>query len=192
MRDGIYKNLPLSQSWRAALKSCCLDAERGDIAREKVERAFGLDLKSETRPQFMKTFRDKTEQTESLLPGFSVFSSELTSRDVGGHNSPLENGIIAHARRYENEGVRGGELERKAFMSASKDHMECRRRLIEQTILTERSDSDAKATVIAAQNACNTTDIKGMVDKVLARSPLDLPPARRPIEIDEDLSRINP
>jgi hypothetical protein len=43
------------------LKSCTLDAERGDVAREKLERAIGLELR-EITVQFMEAFRDRAEE----------------------------------------------------------------------------------------------------------------------------------
>ena len=83
MRDGIYKNLPLSKPCRAFLKSCTLDAERGEIAREKCERAAGLELR-EIRPQFMAALREKAEEAGSLLPGIKAFDAEITTGDLGG------------------------------------------------------------------------------------------------------------
>ena len=191
MRDGIYKNLPLSRPWRAFLKSCMLDAERGEIAREKCERAAGGELR-QIRPQFVAAFREKAEVAESLLPGFKAFGVEVTSRYLGGQNSPLENQILAHARRLESAGLKGAELERAAYADALQEIMNAWLRLIEQTILTSGSDSDSKATIGAARNAIKSAKITPIVDAFLAGRSLDLPPARRPIDLDEDLSRFNP
>jgi hypothetical protein len=191
MRDGIYKNLPLSPEWRAVLKSCLLDAERGTIAQEKVERAIGRELQREIQPQFLKAFREKTKLTETLLQGFLVFGVEV-GRDLAGQNSPLKNGIIAQARRLEAAGLKGVELEREAVMSAVNEYKEPRKRLIEQTILTSASDQDAKATKRAVQDAFKAAKIEPIVEALLAGYSPDLPPARRPIDLDEDLSRINP
>ena len=101
MRDGIYKNPALSMPWRALLESCTLDAERGEIAREKSERAAGLQLR-EIRPQFMAALREKAEEAGSLLPGIKAFDAEVTTSDLGRQNSPLENRMLS-ARRTSRE-----------------------------------------------------------------------------------------
>ena len=87
MRDGIYKNLPLSKPWRALLRSCTLDAARGEVAREKCERAAGLELR-EIRPQFMAAFREKAEDAGSFLPGFNAFGPEVATGGLGGQKLP--------------------------------------------------------------------------------------------------------
>jgi|ERR1700691_2524872 len=191
MRDGIYKNLPLSAPWRAFLKSCTLDAERGEVAREKCERATGLELR-EIRSQFQSAFRDRAERTESLLPGFSEFGVEVTSRDLGGQNTPLENLILVRARRLESEGLKGVVLEREAYAGALKEMRHAQLRQIEQTVLTSGSDSESRATIDAARNAVNSAEIMPIVDSFLAGRSLNLPPAQRPIDLDEDLARLSP
>jgi hypothetical protein len=75
-----------------------LEAERGEVAREKCERAAGLELR-EIRPQFMAAFREKAEDAGSLLPGFNAFGPEVASGDLGGQNSPIENRMLSHAGR---------------------------------------------------------------------------------------------
>jgi hypothetical protein len=191
MRDGIYKNPALSMPWRALLKSCMLDAERGEIAREKCERAAGLELR-EIRPQFMAAFREKAETAGSLLPGFKAFDADVTTSDLGGQNLPLENRMLAHARRLESAGLKGAELVAASCADALQETMSAHERLIEQTILASGSDSDSKATIDAARRAVDSAKIMPIVDSFLAGRSLNLPPARRPIDLDEDLSRLNP
>ena len=190
MRDGIYKNLPLSKPWRAFLKSCTLDAERGEIAREKCKRAICMDLR-QIHPQFRAAFRKRAELTESLLPSFEVFVVEVTSSDLGGQNSPLTNQILVQARALERAGRKGKELERAAYAGALEQTMNAHQRAIEQAILTSGSDSDSKATIGAARDAIESAKIVLIVDAFRADS-LELPPARRQVGLDEDLSRVNP
>jgi hypothetical protein len=190
MRDGIYKNLPLPKPWKAFLKSCTLDAERGEIAREKCERAVFLELR-DVPPKFREAFREKIKATESLLPGFKVFGSEVTSSETGGENSPLTNRVLAHARRLESRGLKGQELEGTAYAVALEDGLAAAQRLIEQTILTSGSDSESKATLTAVREAIKSVKTAPIVDAFLAGGSLNLPPARRPIDLDEDLSRVN-
>jgi hypothetical protein len=192
MRDGLYRNLPLSIRWRAALKSMILDAERGTIAREKVERATAQDLQREIQPRFKKAFREKTQCTDSWLCGFNVFDVGLTSRDLGGDNSPLENELLVQASHLEAEGLKGEELERQAYISATREHMLRRRRQIEQTILTEGCVEEARAAVSAAQAAFQEAVIEPIIEAFRADQPLELPAAQRPIDLDEDLSRSTP
>jgi hypothetical protein len=191
MRDGIYKNLPLARPYQAFLKSCTLDAERGEIAREKCERAVGAELR-EIRTQFKVAFRERAEVAGSLLEGFKTFGDEVTNRDLGGQNSPLENLILAHARRLETAGLKGAELESASYADALQEMMRAHLRQIEQTVLTSGSDSDSKATIEAARNAVNSAKIVPIVDSFLVGRSLNLPPARRRIDLDEDLSRSNP
>ena len=186
MRDGIYKNLPLSKPCRAFWRSCTLDAERGDIAREKFERAASAELRA-IQPQFKSAFRERTELSESLLPMVRVFDN-LTARNLGGQNLPLENEIVAQARHLEELGLKGAELERQAYARGLQETMNAQHRLVEQTILTG-ADSDSKATIRAARNAKQSAKIMPIVDAFVAGRSVDLPPARRPVDLNEDLSR---
>jgi hypothetical protein len=188
MRDGIYKNLPLSKPCRAFWKSCTLDAERGDIAREKFERAASAELRA-IQPQFRSAFRERTELSESLLPLVKVFDGDVTSRDLGGQNLPLENEIVAQARHLEELGLKGAELERQAYARGLRETMNAQQRLVEQTILSTGSDSDSKATIGAARNANGSAKIMPIIDAFVAGRSVDLPPARRPVDLNEDLSR---
>lgn len=188
MRDGLYKNLPLPRPWQAALRSCTLDAERGTIAREKVERAIGQDLQREVQAPFMRAFREEADRAESLLPGFSAFG-EVTSRDLGGQNTPLQNEIIAQARHLEGAGLKGAGLATAAVLSAVTERKQRCGRQMEQTALTSGSDSDAKATISAVRNAISGAKIAPLVEAFIAGCPLDLPPARHPIDLDEEISR---
>jgi hypothetical protein len=188
MRDGIYKNLPLSKPCRAFWKSCTLDAERGDIAREKFERAACAELRA-IQPQFRSAFRERTELSESLLPMVRVFNGDVTGQDLGGQNLPLENEIVAQARHLEELGLKGVELERQAYARGLQETMNAQHRLVEQAILNTGSDSDSKATIGAARNARGSAKIMPIVDAFVAGCSVDLPPARRPIDLNEDLSR---
>jgi hypothetical protein len=190
MRDGIYKNLALSAPVRAILKSCTLDAERGQIAQEKCERAAGIELRN-IEPLFRKSFREKCDSTELLLPGFSAFPVDVTSTDLGGQNSPLANQILAQARHLERAGLKGADLERSAYAGAIGECMDAHRRSIEQTILAERPDAESKATIAAARNAFESTPSMHIVDELLAGA-LHLPPAQRRVNLDEDISRTTP
>jgi hypothetical protein len=70
--------------------------------------------------------------------------------------------------------------------------MSAQERLIEQTALTSGSDSDTKATLRAVRDAFGSARIMPIVDSFLAGRSLNLPPARRPIDLDEDLARLAP
>jgi hypothetical protein len=188
MRDGIYKNLPLSKPCRAFWKSCTLDAERGEIAREKFERAASAELRA-IQPQFRSAFRERIELTESLLPMVRVFDGNVTSRDLRGQNLPLENEIVAAARHLEESGLKGPELERQAYARGLREIMNAQHRLVEQTILNTGSDADSKATIGAARNAKGSAKIMPIIDGFVEGRSVDLPPARRPVDLNEDLSR---
>jgi hypothetical protein len=143
----------------------------------------------------MKAFREKTKLTETLLPGFPVFGVDVTGRDLAAQNSPLRNDIIVQARRLEASGLKGVELEREAVVSAVEEYMERQKRQIEQTILTSQTsaaDQEANATMRAVQDVFKTAKIAPIVEALLAGDLPELPPARRPIDLDEDLSGVNP
>jgi hypothetical protein len=165
--------------------------ERGEITRQKCERAAGLELR-EIRPQFMAAFREKAEDAGSLLPGFKAFGADVTNSELGGQNSPLENRMLGHARRHESAGLKGAELIEASCADALQETMDAQERLIEQTILASGSDSDTKATLVAVRDAFRSVSITPIADSFVAGRSLDLPPARRPIDLDEDLSRLNP
>jgi len=76
MRDGIYKNPSLSKPCQALLKSCILDAERGEIARQKCERLAGQCMQDEIQPHFIIAVRGLAEDSRSLLPGFWAINDQ--------------------------------------------------------------------------------------------------------------------
>jgi hypothetical protein len=128
-----------------------------------------------------------------LNPCFQVsrrFDAEVTATGLGGQNSPLENRMLAHAQRLESAGVKGCELVAEACAAALQETMSANKRLIEQTILASGSDSDSRATVMAVRNAVDSVAIRAIVESFLSGS-LHRPPAHRPINLDEDLSRLN-
>src|ERR1022692_1439104 len=137
--------------------------KRGEITREKGERAAGLELR-EIRPQFMAAFREKAETAGSLLPGFKAFDADVTTSDLGGQNSPLENRMLAHARRLESAGLKGAELIEASCAAALQETLGANQRLIEQTVLAAGSDSDAKATLGAVRDAFSSVSIVPFVD----------------------------
>jgi len=100
--------------------------------------------------------------------------------------------MLAHAERHESAGLRCAELVRASLADALQETMSAQERLIEQTTLTSGSDSDTKATLRAVRDAFSSARIMPIVDSFLAGHSLNLPPARRPINLDEDLSRLNP
>ena len=137
----------------------------------------------------MKAVREKAEQ--SLLPGFKAFGDDVTGTDLGGQNAPLANQILAHARRAESSGLKGAELVKASCAGALQETMNAQLRLMEQTILASGSNPESKATVRAARRAFGDARIVPITDSFLADRSLNLPPARRPIDLDEDLSRSN-
>jgi hypothetical protein len=60
---------------------------------------------------------------------------------------------------------------------------------MEQTILASESGPDAKATINAVRNATGGAKIGPLVEAFVAGCPLELPPARHPIDLDEEISR---
>jgi hypothetical protein len=190
MRDGIYKNPSLSKPCQALLKSCTQDAERGEIARQKCDLMIGQYMQDEIAPHFITAIRGLAEDARSLLPGFRAITDQVTSRDLGGNNSPLENEILARARRCEREGLKGADLLREACVAAAREYLSRQGRVISQTIFIREGDPRANATIDAVWDAINSARIEPLVEAILSGRPLELAPARRPIDPDEDISRV--
>ena len=101
----------------------------------------------------------------------------------------MENEILAHARRCEREGLKGADLLRVAIVAAVREYLRCQGRVISQTIFVRGGDPRANAIIDAVRDAINSARIEPLVEAILSGRPLELAPARRPIDPDEDISR---
>jgi hypothetical protein len=190
MRDGIYKSLPLGRGWKSLLRSCEREKERGETACVRARRAIIAELCIEVSPTFIHEIRVRARQSESLLAGFKAFDPDLTCRDLGGNNSPFENDVLASAKRMEAKGIRGMAIVDHA-LKESLDRLKDRRVLqIEQHCLYE-GGVEARPMIQAVREAVSQADTSAIVTDMTQGKRLKLPRVKRPIELEEDLTKVN-
>lgn len=185
MRDGLHKDLPLGRAWQGFVKACEREAERGEPARTRATHALLADFRQEVSPTFVRQLVQGADESASLLPTFKAFGPTATSRKLAGANSPLENEILANARRLEEEGLRGPSLAQQACEQALRSRSECRVRQIEQHCRAEQAARVGRA----ARDAIASVNLTTIVEPLLQDSVPPSAPKKRPIELDEDLSR---
>jgi hypothetical protein len=186
MRDGLHKDLPLGRAWQGVLKACEREAERAETAREQATNALARDVKREVSKTFVRQLVQTADDGASLLPSFNAFGEKTTSREMQGSNSPLENDIVANAKRLESDGLRGRPLARRAVEEALKERGESRGRQIEQTCHT--AGEDAGAISRAARDAIRGVDLSTIVEPLLRNEPTRCSAKRRHVDVDEDLT----
>jgi hypothetical protein len=187
MRDGLHKDLPLGRAWQGVVKACEREAERGETARTRATHALVSDVKKEVSEGFIRQFVQTADDGASLLPSFNAFAPETTSRQLQGSNSPLENDIVANAKRLEGSGLRGRPLAQRAVEEALKDRGASRARQIEQTC--HSAGEGAGAIARAATDAIKSVDLSTIVGPLLKNEPLRAAPKRRHVDPDEDLTK---
>ena len=72
MRDGIYRDLPLSKEWRKALKSCMNAADRRVLAAELVEHALWSDFDRESLRLVIASISRETASYQGELLGLDI------------------------------------------------------------------------------------------------------------------------
>lgn len=188
MRDGIYKTLSLGRGWKSFLKSCERAKERGATAIAKAQAVIARDFYLEVSGAFVHGLLHIVH-AENLLPGFRAIDPDLTSRDLGGNNSPLENAVLASAKRLESRGVRGRALVDRAFGESLEEHKRSRMNQIEQHYLKE-AGSSARPAIEAARMALANVDSSNFVPSRLERKSQRLVSTKRDIDPDENLESV--
>jgi hypothetical protein len=189
VRDGIYKNLALGRGWKSFLKSCERAKERGDTARTKAVRAVISELGVELNANFVHGLIVRARRGESLLPGFNGIDSELTPRDMGGTNSPFENDVLASAKRFEAQGVRGRAVVDNALNEGIENLKRRRVRHIAQHCLLN-GGTRSKPVIDAVRQAISGIDNRSITDQLVQGQRPKLPKVRRDIDLDEDLKKV--
>lgn len=128
-------------------------------------------------------------RNEDLLPGFRAIDPSLTSRDLGGNNSPLENAVLATAKRLETKGVKGRALVDRALGESLEEHKRSRMFQIEQQCLKEAGLS-AKPVIEAARLALSQIDAAGVVAGRFEERPWRIVPTARAVDLDESLESV--
>jgi len=183
MRDGLHKGLALGREWQGLAKSCEREAERGGTARERASDALAADTAKELPEDFIERLVKTAEDGASLLPSFSAFTEEKSTRQPHSPKTPLQNEIWANAARLEADGESGRSLAHRAVEDALKDRGQRRLRQIEQHYTGEAAVSRA------ASAAINSVDVTAITGALLAGEPLRPKRQRRRIDLDEDLTR---
>jgi len=190
MRDGIYKSLKLGSRWKSLLRSCEREKERGETSVCKAQRAIIADLCIEISPAFIPKMLGRARQGETLLNGFTSFEVGLTSRDLGGSNSPFENDVLASAKRLEANGTRGRNIVDLALRESLLRLKERRILQIEQHCIAE-GGIEASPIIRAARQALVVADVSAAVNDLLDGRKPKSPRTKRPIDIEEDLTKVH-
>jgi len=189
MRDGIYKSLKLGQGWKSLLKSCERERERGDMALGKARNAVAKDLYIEVSAVFVHEMLVRVRQAD-FLPGFRSIDPDLTCRDLGGNNSPLENDVLASAKRLEARGIRGRAIVDQALGESLERHKQCRVLQIEQHCLSE-AGLKSRPIIEAARQALLRADTSDVIDNLLQGKRFKISRPKSPIDPDESLESVN-
>jgi hypothetical protein len=190
VRDGIYKNLPLSSSWKSLLKSCEREKERAETTCAKALRAIVAEIGVELSGRFLHELMARARRGESLLPGFRGIDQELTCRDLGGTNSPFENDVLASAKRMEAESIRGRAIVDKALNESIEKLKRRRLRQIEQHCLSN-GGTKSKPVIDAAREAVSRADTSAIADQLIRGERPKAPRLNRDIDLDEDLTKVH-
>jgi hypothetical protein len=188
MRDGIYKTLNLGRGWKSLLKSCERAKERGETAETKARAAITRDFNLEVSGVFVHELLARVRQ-DSLLPEFRSLPPDLSCRDLGGNNSPIENDVLATAKRLEANGIHGRAILDRAFGESLERHKRSRMLQIEQHCLSEAGVA-AKPIIDAVRQALSRADTSELIDTRFQGKTPKVPRATRPIHLDESLERV--
>jgi hypothetical protein len=179
MRDGIWKGLPLAREWRAVLRSCAREAERGEAAASKLAYALARALAG-VSSSFLRRIQMVAQEGPSL-PG-------LADAAALGGTTVLEGWVAARFVRLEAAGWRGEALVRQALAEAAEQLREACGRHIRQHCHQE-AGVEAGAIVAALAGAEAAVNLDSLAAARLAgeRPPRVAP--RQPVNLDEDLTR---
>jgi hypothetical protein len=187
MRDGIWKDLPMSSSWRTLVRRCEREADRSEPAVQAAERALELDARQELSSAFLRQLTALAHRSSEMLPNIGSFEHVATARDIGGTGSPLEESVLNSARRLEATGLRGGALVQQALEQSIALRSGARIRQIEEHCVV-KAGSQARPIVQAARRAVAAIEHSSMVRRILSgEGPMKLP--RPSVNADEDLTR---
>ncbi len=180
MRDGIWKGLPLPREWKSLLKSCVREAERGAAAEGKLAHALAKAL-ADLSSAFLRRLQSRAAEAYPELPGLSDPASL-------GAVSVLEGMVAARFVQLEGAGLHGDGLARRAVEEALQQWRERMGRHIRQYRFREAGD-DAAAVIGALRAAEDRTDIGAIVASRLAGERVARAVPKRPVSLDEDLTR---
>lgn len=176
MRDGIWKGLPLPREYKAVLRSCANEAERGDIARDKLAHALRRSL-TDLSPSFMR----RLQVYAGDLPG-------LVDVDALGANSVLEGWVAKRFCQLEAAGVRGADLVQRAITDGFQQLREAQGRHIRQHC--HEFAGEGAAVIIAAYAAAEAAiDLSTLAAaRIAGEKPARVVP-RPSVSLEEDLTR---
>jgi hypothetical protein len=177
MRDGIWKGLRLPREWKAVLRSCTREAERGEVVQSKLAHALAKSLAG-LSPAFLRRLRLRALEEGPGLPGLSDASSL-------GAESVLEGLVAARLIQLEAAGHNGDALMQQAVVEATQQWQERMIRHIRQHCHHE-AGAGAGVVVAALTAASAVVDVCSIAAARIAgeRPPRSSP--LRPISLDGD------
>jgi hypothetical protein len=160
------------------------------MASAKAKRAVALELYSELSGQFVSSLNLHALRGKALFAGLNSINPEISPRDLGGCNSPLEQKVLKSYVRREADGVSGRELVSAALRDGIEDLKQRRSRQIEQHCLQE-AGVEAKPILKAARIAISEVEASSIVEDLLEGKNRKAPKVKQsPVDLDEDLTKI--
>ncbi|WP_323874160.1 hypothetical protein [Roseomonas mucosa] len=181
MRDGIWKGLPLPREWKAVLRSCTRDSERGQTAQGKLAFALAKAL-ADLSPAFLRRLQARAAEASPGLPGFSD-PAALGARSV------LEGMIASRFAQLENAGVHGSDLAHRAVEEALSQWRDRMGRQLRQHCFRE-AGGEAAPVIGALRAAEDATDLAEIAADYLAGKRPGRSAPRPAINLDEDLTGV--
>lgn len=181
MRDGTWKGLPLPYGWKAALKACGREAERGGFAAGRVAHALARDLHNELSPAFIRRLLACARDRLPLLPGCDT-AERLAPETV------FERSVANRFSSLERSAANGGDFVQCAVEAACHEWLARHERHVRQHC-TREEGATAAPTLRAFAAAVAAVDVAAVARGRLAGERLPRAAAQRPIDMNEDLTR---
>ena len=167
---------PSSRDYKAVLRSCANEAERGDIARDKLAHALLRSL-TDLSPSFMR----RLQAYAGDLPG-------LVDIEALGANNVLEGLVAKRFCQLEATGRGGADLVQRAVTEGFQQLREAMSRHVRQHC-HEFGGEEAAETIAAYAAAESTIDLPALAAKRIAGEKPARAVPRAPVSLEEDLTR---
>jgi hypothetical protein len=177
MRDGIWKDLPLSREWRSTLRSALREADHGSTLRGKMSHALAKSLAG-VSASFLRRLQRRASDDRPVLPGLGDISSL-------GAVTPLEALIARRFVQLEAGGGSGPSLVQQACGDGLLQFKAQMGRALRQHISLEGEAGPALKALAAAEATINVNEIAAAC--LNGQRPPRAEP-RRPVNLDEDLT----
>lgn len=186
MRDGIYKDLPLSKEWRKALKSCMSTADRRVLGAQLVEHALWADFDRESLSKVIAAITRERVAYQGELPGLDgpdVAPDVIRMLPMRG---AFQNVLCGHLDDYKDDHwTPTSEIAESAVTGAFREWLGQRQRQIEAHIV--KRDPASAALLDAVRQVFSEVDCAVLAHKACNQKRPKRMPRRSRVQLDEDL-----